>query len=93
MVSVHGDGDRRSSDGIGEGSHFILLNANDVDSRSKSFLQEVLMLYKQELPTMDYAADTGRKSGFLEKCITNGVQRVNILVSCSFHLPPGSIRV
>jgi hypothetical protein len=30
------------------------------------------MLYKQELPTMDYAADTGTKSGFLEKCTTNG---------------------
>lgn len=74
--AVHGDGDRRSSDGIGkcwrcpthfclvlvgewnggsslrrcdvffvlsagEGSHFILLNANDVDSRSKSFLQVI----------------------------------------------------
>jgi hypothetical protein len=30
------------------------------------------MLYKQELPTTDYAADTGTKSGFLEKCTTNG---------------------
>ena len=30
------------------------------------------MLYKNELPTMNYAADTGRKSGFLEKCVMDG---------------------
>jgi hypothetical protein len=30
------------------------------------------MLYKNELPTMDYAANTGKKSGFLEKCVMGG---------------------
>ena len=39
---------------------------------SFDIFQEVLTLYKEELPSMTYAADTGRKSGFLEKCTTNG---------------------
>jgi len=39
------------------------------------------MLYKQELPTMDYAADTGRKSGFLEKCTTNGYKLIFLSLS------------
>ncbi|KAM0839428.1 hypothetical protein ACQ4PT_060323 [Festuca glaucescens] len=68
----------------GDGSDFILLNPNDIDRRSKSLLQEVLMLYKNELPTMDYAADTGRKSGFLEKCIMGGKYKTLILRSTSF---------
>ncbi|OEL35509.1 hypothetical protein BAE44_0003472 [Dichanthelium oligosanthes] len=42
---------------------------------------EVLTLYKQELPSMDYAADTGRKSGFLEKCTINGKYKTLILMS------------
>uniref|UniRef100_A0ACD5TAA4 Uncharacterized protein n=1 Tax=Avena sativa TaxID=4498 RepID=A0ACD5TAA4_AVESA len=77
------DGARSSSDGIGEGSDFILLNPNDIDSRNKSLLQEVLMLYKNELPTMDYAANTGKKSGFLEKCIMGGKYKTLILRSTS----------
>ncbi|VAH18635.1 unnamed protein product [Triticum turgidum subsp. durum] len=68
---------------IGEGSDFILLNPNEADSLNKSLLQEVLRLYKKELPTMDYAADTGRKSGFLEKCIMNGKYKTLILRSIS----------
>jgi GNAT superfamily N-acetyltransferase len=39
------------------------------------------LLYKQELPTMDYAANTGRKSGFLEKCVTNGKYKTLVLSS------------
>ncbi|VAH18636.1 unnamed protein product [Triticum turgidum subsp. durum] len=77
------DGARSSSDGTGEGSDFILLNPNEADSLNKSLLQEVLRLYKKELPTMDYAADTGRKSGFLEKCIMNGKYKTLILRSIS----------
>ncbi|AQK85527.1 N-acetyltransferase [Zea mays] len=67
----------------GEGSQFILLNPSDADSQTKSLLEEVLMLYKKELPTMDYAADTGRKSGFLETCTTNGKYKTLILMSSS----------
>ncbi|XP_051202857.1 uncharacterized protein [Lolium perenne] len=77
------DGAKTSSDGIGDGSDFILLNPNDIDSRSKSLLQDVLMLYKNELPTMDYAANTGKKSGFLEKCVMGGKYKTLILRSTS----------
>ncbi|KAJ1262645.1 hypothetical protein BS78_09G124800 [Paspalum vaginatum] len=80
VVSVCGD--QRSTPN-GEGSHFILLNPSDADSQTKSLLQEALTLYKQELPTMDYAADTGRKSGFLQKCTTNGKYKTLILMSSS----------
>uniref|UniRef100_A0A452YZL8 BRCT domain-containing protein n=14 Tax=Triticinae TaxID=1648030 RepID=A0A452YZL8_AEGTS len=81
------DGARSSSDGTGEGSDFILLNPNEADSLNKSLLQEVLRLYKKELPTMDYAADTGRKSGFLEKCIMNGKYKTLILRPSSLDGP------
>ncbi|KXG21877.1 uncharacterized protein LOC8077933 [Sorghum bicolor] len=82
VVSVSGD-QRGASIGVGDGSQFILLNPGDADSQTKSLLQEVLMLYKQELPSMDFAADTGRKSGFLEKCTTNGKYKTLILLSSS----------
>ncbi|TVU19146.1 hypothetical protein EJB05_35282 [Eragrostis curvula] len=81
LISV--DAGKSSLDSVGKGSDFILLNPSDTDSQTKSLLQEVLMLYKQELPTMDYAADTGRKSGFLEKCTTNGKYKTLILMSSS----------
>uniref|UniRef100_A0A0D9WFW9 BRCT domain-containing protein n=1 Tax=Leersia perrieri TaxID=77586 RepID=A0A0D9WFW9_9ORYZ len=78
VVSV--DGAKSSS--LGEGYDFILLSPSDVDERNKALLQEVLLLYKKELPTMDYAANTGRKSGFLEKCVTNGKYKTLVL-NCS----------
>ena len=34
--------------------------------------QEVLKLYTKELPAMNYAADTGKQSMFLERCVSNG---------------------
>lgn len=34
--------------------------------------QEVLQMYTTELPGMNYAANTGKKSKFLERCVTNG---------------------
>ncbi|CAN6351201.1 unnamed protein product [Urochloa humidicola] len=80
VVSVQGD-QKNVSGGVGEGSQFILLNPSEAGSQIKSLLQEVLMIYKQELPSMDYAADTGRKSGFLEKCTTNGKYKTLILMS------------
>ncbi|KAK4404810.1 hypothetical protein Sango_0849600 [Sesamum angolense] len=33
---------------------------------------EVLTLYMKELPAMNYAANTGKESMFLERCVTNG---------------------
>ncbi|XP_008449211.1 uncharacterized protein LOC103491160 isoform X3 [Cucumis melo] len=51
---------------------FVLVNPNDFDSYSKSYLQDVLQLYKRELPTMAYAANTGKQSTFMEKCLSNG---------------------
>ncbi|KAF8719943.1 hypothetical protein HU200_024709 [Digitaria exilis] len=77
---LHGD-QKSAPSGVGEGRQFILLNPGDADSQTKSLLQEVLKLYKQELPSMDFAADTGRKSGFLEKCTTNGKYKTLILMS------------
>lgn len=35
-------------------------------------MQEVLKLYSKELPAMNYAANTGKESMFLERCISNG---------------------
>ncbi|KAL6610070.1 hypothetical protein ACP70R_040039 [Stipagrostis hirtigluma subsp. patula] len=82
LISV--DGAKSALDGAGKGSDFVLLNPSDAaNSHTKSLLQEVLMLYKQELPSMDYAADTGKKSGFLEKCTTAGKYKTLILMSSS----------
>ncbi|KAG6528382.1 uncharacterized protein LOC122041593 [Zingiber officinale] len=58
---------------------FLLLNPKDVDSQNKTFLQEVLKLYTEELPSMNYAANTGKKSPFLEKCILSGKYQTLIL--------------
>ncbi|XP_038972881.1 uncharacterized protein LOC103695462 isoform X2 [Phoenix dactylifera] len=66
-----------------EGHSFLLLNPKDVDSRGKSLLQEVLKLYIKELPSMNYAANTGKKSQFLERCVSNGKYRTLILKSDS----------
>ncbi|WOK96022.1 hypothetical protein Cni_G04729 [Canna indica] len=60
---------------------FTLLDPKDVDSQSKYLLQEVLNLYMEELPTMNYAANTGKKSQFLEKCIFSGKYRTLLLRS------------
>ncbi|XP_062117920.1 uncharacterized protein LOC133831569 [Humulus lupulus] len=51
---------------------FLLVNPKDVNNSSRSFLQEVLKMYATELPAMNYAANTGKQSLFLEKCVTNG---------------------
>ncbi|KAI3867878.1 hypothetical protein MKW92_046551 [Papaver armeniacum] len=54
------------------GDQFLVINPKDIDSRSKSLLQEVLSIYAKELPAMNYAANTGKKSQFLEKCVSTG---------------------
>ncbi|KAI3787061.1 hypothetical protein L1987_41245 [Smallanthus sonchifolius] len=58
---------------LGEnGCYFVLVNPKDSDAQSKSLLQEILTLYVKELPSMNYAANTGKKSMFLERCVSNG---------------------
>ncbi|KAG8372037.1 hypothetical protein BUALT_Bualt12G0025000 [Buddleja alternifolia] len=52
--------------------NFLLANPKDSDVQTKSLLQEVLTLYTKELPAMNYAANTGKESLFLERCVTNG---------------------
>ncbi|XP_020690991.2 uncharacterized protein LOC110105727 isoform X2 [Dendrobium catenatum] len=63
---------------------FMLLNPKDVDSRSKSLLQEALKIYMEELPTMSYAANTGKASQFLERCLSSG--KYSTLMFCSNSL-------
>ncbi|QCD96991.1 uncharacterized protein LOC114179539 isoform X2 [Vigna unguiculata] len=60
---------------------FVLVNPKDADSVSKSYLQEVLQLYRTELPGMNYAANTGKQSKFLERCVTNGKYRTLLVKS------------
>lgn len=64
-----------------EDHSFLLLNPKDIDSRSKLLHQEVLKLYMKELPTMNYAANTGKESLFLERCVSSGKYRTLILIS------------
>ncbi|KAK9154757.1 hypothetical protein Sjap_002237 [Stephania japonica] len=66
-ISVNACGDSSASD-----MSFLIVNPKDVNSRSKSLLQEVLQMYMKELPAMNYAANTGKKSLFLERCVLNG---------------------
>ncbi|XP_057982663.1 uncharacterized protein LOC131167793 [Malania oleifera] len=69
----------RSEEGEGPsptGDHFFFLLINPKDANghniSKSLLQEALNIYSKELPTMNYAANTGKESMFLERCVLNG---------------------
>lgn len=52
--------------------YFVLANPTDVESHSGSPVQEALSLYTMELPAMNYAANTGKESMFLQRCVTNG---------------------
>ncbi|MFS7943343.1 putative transcription regulator GNAT family [Helianthus anomalus] len=65
------------------GYYFVLVNPKDSDAQSKSLLQEVLTLYVKELPSMNYAANTGKKSMFLERCVSNGKYCTLVLKSKS----------
>ncbi|KAL6523265.1 hypothetical protein OROGR_016868 [Orobanche gracilis] len=52
--------------------YFVLANPKDLEVQTKFLLQEVVTLYMKELPAMIYAANTGKESMFLERCVTNG---------------------
>ncbi|KAJ0978896.1 hypothetical protein J5N97_014370 [Dioscorea zingiberensis] len=62
---------------------FLLVNPKNADDQSKSLLQEVLKIYLKELPTMNYVANTGKESQFLERSILNGKSNTLILRSNS----------
>ncbi|XP_021741099.1 uncharacterized protein LOC110707378 [Chenopodium quinoa] len=51
---------------------FMLISPKDAGSRTKSMLQDILSLYIKELPAMNYAANTGKQSSFLERCVSSG---------------------
>ncbi|ERN05104.1 uncharacterized protein LOC18433272 [Amborella trichopoda] len=57
---------------IPEGSSFLVLNPKNVDVQGKLLLQNVLKIYKEELPSMKFVATTGKESNFLEKCVLSG---------------------
>ncbi|PIN20077.1 hypothetical protein CDL12_07238 [Handroanthus impetiginosus] len=62
-----GGGPEKSGD-----CYFVLANPKDSDGKTRSLLQEVVTLYMKELPAMNYAANTGKETMFLERCVTNG---------------------
>ncbi|XP_057438020.1 uncharacterized protein LOC130730128 isoform X2 [Lotus japonicus] len=71
---------RNDSEGFRSEEHeFVLVNPKDGDGIGKSYLQEVLQMYMTELPGMNYAANTGKQSKFLERCVTNGKYRTLLL--------------
>ncbi|KAG0502787.1 hypothetical protein HPP92_002859 [Vanilla planifolia] len=61
------------------GHTIMLLTPKDGGRHMKSLLQEVLKLYMEELPTMNYAANTGKRSKFLERCLISGKYNTLIL--------------
>ncbi|KAI3514406.1 hypothetical protein L1887_12784 [Cichorium endivia] len=79
VISVVDDAHEKEHNDIGLSSfrengdyYFVLVNPKDSDAQSKSLLQEILSLYTKELPSMKYAANTGKKSMFLDRCVSNG---------------------
>ncbi|XP_047318170.1 uncharacterized protein LOC124921541 [Impatiens glandulifera] len=52
--------------------YFVLLNPKDLDSQTRSQLLDVFELYTKELPAMKFAANTGKQSMFLERCVMKG---------------------
>ncbi|KAH9290402.1 hypothetical protein KI387_034519, partial [Taxus chinensis] len=60
---------------------FVCLNPKENNARTKVLLEEVLKLYGTELPMMSYAANTGRKSPFVERCVIGG-KYCSLLVKC-----------
>ncbi|KAJ6380856.1 hypothetical protein OIU77_029703 [Salix suchowensis] len=66
---------------------FFVVNSKDTDSNCKCYLEEVLKIYTRELPAMNYAANTGKQSMFLEKCVLKGKYCTLLLKSKSTEGP------
>ncbi|KAM7500101.1 hypothetical protein LguiA_024515 [Lonicera macranthoides] len=67
--------------------YFVVVNPKDVDGHGKYLIQETLQMYMKELPAMSYAANTGKKSMFLERCVSNGKYCTLLLKSNSIEGP------
>nr|TKS09901.1 uncharacterized protein D5086_0000090020 [Populus alba] len=72
---------------------FFVVNSKDKDSNSKCYLEEVLKIYTRELPAMNYAANTGKQSMFLEKCISKGKYCTLLLKSKSTEGPGKEVNI
>ncbi|XP_073147169.1 uncharacterized protein [Henckelia pumila] len=70
--------------------YFVLANPNDVESHSRSLVQEALSLYIKELPAMNYASNTGKESTFLQRCVTNG-KYCTLMMKCKDVNQPGEV--
>lgn len=57
----------------------IVVNPKNSDERTKPLLEDALVLYNTELPSLSYAANTGKESRFLKNCVTNGKYRTLLL--------------
>ncbi|MCO5580772.1 hypothetical protein L7F22_034642 [Adiantum nelumboides] len=55
-----------------EGLSVQLLNPKSLDSEGHLLLKAVLKLFSTELPEMSFAANTGKESPFLDKCVSSG---------------------
>ncbi|KAL3339189.1 hypothetical protein AABB24_028030 [Solanum stoloniferum] len=69
---------------------FVLINPKDDDGKTKSLLQEVLSVYSKELPAMNYAANTGKESQFLERCVSNG-KYCTLVLKTKDDIDPGEV--
>ncbi|XP_075102797.1 uncharacterized protein LOC107771697 isoform X4 [Nicotiana tabacum] len=69
---------------------FMLINPKDVDAKTKSLRQEVLSIYSKELPAMNYAANTGKESQFLERCVSNG-KYCTLVLKTKDGIEPGEV--
>ncbi|KAK9671132.1 hypothetical protein RND81_12G008700 [Saponaria officinalis] len=60
----------------GSGTHvdcqFVLINPKNTDTVTQSLLKDIMSLYMKELPGMNYAANTGKQSSFLQRCVSSG---------------------
>lgn len=80
---------------IGHTNAYIELLPCIVLTRLLSMLwQDVLNIYSKELPDMNYAANTGKESQFLERCLLNGYKHVvymllthsfSTILHCCYH--------
>nr|GMD85663.1 microcephalin isoform X1 [Ipomoea batatas] len=71
MVNFDPQGSENEENGLGN-YWFELINPKDADGKTKCLVQEVLNIYVKELPAMKYAANTGKQSLFLDKCVSSG---------------------
>nr|XP_027066026.1 uncharacterized protein LOC113691896 [Coffea arabica] len=72
------------------GYYFVLVNPKDSGDQTKYLLQEVLDMYSKELPAMKFAANTGKESLFLERCVSNG-KYCTLLLICKSNDQLGEV--